>query len=89
MLRRCAKLPRSALNVARPATRAFTKLSLPAASQLNSSSSSNVILELDVKSVGNEIRKRGLTSALSANQGGLDKVSSLLLSPSRSCHPYR
>ncbi|KAK8843320.1 N-acetyl-gamma-glutamyl-phosphate reductase [Kwoniella newhampshirensis] len=75
MLRRSINIPRTTLSVSRPATtaRAFTKPSLPvsASSQLTKS---NVVLELDVKKVGNEIRKRGLTSALSNQRdGGMDR----------------
>ncbi|OCF39758.1 N-acetyl-gamma-glutamyl-phosphate reductase [Kwoniella heveanensis CBS 569] len=77
MLRRCSNLPRSALKVARPtATRAFTKPSAPvsASSQLASKDSSNVLFELDVKKVGNEIRKRGLTSSINGQrEGGMDR----------------
>ncbi|WRT69050.1 protein arg11, mitochondrial [Kwoniella shivajii] len=75
MLRRCSNIPRSALNLSKPAVRAFTKPSLPvsaSASQL--SSKDNVLFELDVKKVGNEIRKRGLSGALSGQrEGGMDR----------------
>ncbi|WVQ81246.1 N-acetyl-gamma-glutamyl-phosphate reductase [Cryptococcus sp. DSM 104549] len=75
MLRRTT-LPRSLLasSLSRTAaTRAFSKPSAPAnaSAQL---SSSNVLFELDVKKVGNEIRKRGLTSSLGGQrEGGMDR----------------
>ncbi|WWC91220.1 N-acetyl-gamma-glutamyl-phosphate reductase [Kwoniella dendrophila CBS 6074] len=75
MLRRCSNIPRSALNLSRPATRAFTKPSAPvSASALQLSTKENVLFELDVKKVGHEIRKRGLTSAIGAQrEGGMDR----------------
>ncbi|WVQ93224.1 N-acetyl-gamma-glutamyl-phosphate reductase [Kwoniella sp. CBS 9459] len=78
MLRRSSNLPRSALKVARPvtATRAFTKPSAPvsASSQLSSKDSNNVLFELDVKKVGNEIRKRGLAGSINGQrEGGMDR----------------
>lgn len=67
MLRRITALPRPAAALARVApfqARAYAK---PAAS--------NVVLELDAKKVGNEIRKRGLTNAVANRDGGMDRVS--------------
>ncbi|WVR09073.1 N-acetyl-gamma-glutamyl-phosphate reductase [Kwoniella sp. DSM 27419] len=79
MLRRSTNIPRSALKLQRAAinsTRAFAKPSTPvsaSASQL-SSSKDNVLFELDVKKVGSEIRKRGLTSAVNGQrEGGMDR----------------
>ncbi|WVW79337.1 N-acetyl-gamma-glutamyl-phosphate reductase [Kwoniella bestiolae CBS 10118] len=75
MLRRCSNIPRSALNLSRPTVRAFSKPSAPvsaSASQL--STKDNVLFELDVKKVGHEIRKRGLTSSIgSQREGGMDR----------------
>ncbi|OCF54557.1 N-acetyl-gamma-glutamyl-phosphate reductase [Kwoniella mangroviensis CBS 10435] len=75
MLRRCSNIPRSALNLSRPSVRAFSKPSAPvsaSASQL--STKENVLFELDVKKVGHEIRKRGLTSSIGAGrEGGMDR----------------
>ncbi|WWC64034.1 N-acetyl-gamma-glutamyl-phosphate reductase [Kwoniella dejecticola CBS 10117] len=74
MLRRCSNLPRSALKLSRPAARAFTKPSAPVAASSQLSTKDNVLFELDVKKVGNEIRKRGLTSALGGQrEGGMDR----------------
>jgi len=62
MLRRFTAVSRPAAAVARqalkPQTRAFSK---------------NVVLELDAGKVGNEIRKRGLTSAVANRDGGMDR----------------
>ncbi|WVN87932.1 N-acetyl-gamma-glutamyl-phosphate reductase [Cryptococcus depauperatus CBS 7841] len=58
------------------ATRAFVKpsISLSASKQLAGKDSRNVLFELDVQKVGNEIKKRGLTNALSAQRdGGMDR----------------
>lgn len=64
MLRRTAALPRSALRAA--AQRGYVK----------SAASLKPVLELDVKKVGSEIRKRGLTNAVSSTRdGGMDRVS--------------
>ncbi|WWD06738.1 acetylglutamate kinase [Kwoniella europaea PYCC6329] len=75
MLRRCSNIPRSALNLSRPSIRAFSKPSAPvsaSASQL--STKENVLFELDVKKVGHEIRKRGLTGSIGAGrEGGMDR----------------
>lgn len=67
MLRRLTALPRSAV---RTALRGYAT---PAVS-------SKPVLELDVKKVGSEIRKRGLTNAVnSTRDGGMDRVSGLSL----------
>lgn len=67
-LRRAAVLPKQS-------ARAFSKPSAPvAASSQLSTSNSNVILELDTKQVGNEIRKRGLSGAVNGRDGGMDRV---------------
>ena len=77
MLRRFSSLPRTAVSVTRAGgVRSFSKPSalLSASTQL---SSSNVILELDAKKVGNEIRKRGLANAIvgGSRDHGMDRVS--------------
>lgn len=73
MFRRLPALRRAAALQKPVASRAFTKPSAPvaASSQL---SSSNVVLELDTKQVGNEIRKRGLSGAVAGRDGGMDRV---------------
>lgn len=79
MFRRLPALRRATATAAhiKPSARAFSKPSAPvAASSQLSSSNSNVILELDTKQVGNEIRKRGLSGAVQGRDGGMDRVSS-------------
>ncbi|KIR40435.1 N-acetyl-gamma-glutamyl-phosphate reductase [Cryptococcus deuterogattii 99/473] len=76
MLRR-SHIPRAVLNISRvPASRAFTKPSLPlsASSQLTKRDSNNVLFEFDAHKVGNEIRKRGLVNLLGVQrEGGMDR----------------
>lgn len=70
MIRRLSALPRPvAAALARPAlqTRSFAKSAI----------ASNAVLELDTRKVGNEIRKRGLTSAVTSRDGGMDRVGRL------------
>jgi hypothetical protein len=68
MLRRLTAIPRPAAALVRQAVqaRSFSKPAVAA---------SNVVLELDANKVGNEIRKRGLTSAVANRDGGMDRVS--------------
>ncbi|ORY33144.1 putative Arg-6 protein, mitochondrial precursor [Naematelia encephala] len=73
MIRQLSSLPRTSSRVAsvsRLAAKQFTKPSLPvsAAGQL---SKSDVVLTLDAKKVGNEIRKQGIATAVSG--GGMDR----------------
>jgi N-acetyl-gamma-glutamyl-phosphate reductase/acetylglutamate kinase len=76
MFRRLPALRRASAAAVKPATRQFTKPSATtAASSQLGSSNSNVILELDTKQVGNEIRKRGLSGAVQGRDGGMDRVS--------------
>jgi hypothetical protein len=88
MFRRLATLPRS-VPVARQSLRAFTKPSQPLSTSPNLASSSqpDIVLSLDARQVGQEIRKRGLASSLNGNhrEGGMDRVS--LLSPTTSPIP--
>ncbi|KAL0247704.1 N-acetyl-gamma-glutamyl-phosphate reductase [Cryptococcus tetragattii IND107] len=76
MLRR-SHIPRAVFNISRvPASRAFTKPSLPlsASSQLTKKDSNNVLFEFDAHKVGNEIRKRGLVNLLGVQrEGGMDR----------------
>ena len=69
--KRIPSLPRPAsiLRSVRPA-RAFSTPSAP----VQGVQKSNVVLELDVKDVGREIRKRGLASSVSS-ASGMDRVS--------------
>lgn len=80
MLRRISNLQRPAVQaLARSAARGYVK---PAAV-----GASNIVLELDSKKVGHEIRKRGLTSAVqNGRDGGMDRVS--LFSARRIRVPY-
>ncbi|RXK39280.1 acetylglutamate kinase [Tremella mesenterica] len=73
MLRRVPVLPRRAISLTRPSgPRFLSTVPLPIST---ASSSRNVILELDARKVGNEIRKRGLVNMLSSAQrdGGMDR----------------
>lgn len=68
MLPRLSKLSRP---VARASVRSYVK---PATAPLAKST----VLELDVKKVGAEIRKRGLANAVAnTRDGGMDRVSGL------------
>lgn len=69
MLRRVSTLPGLAVQAsARTAARGYVK---PAAV-----GASNIVLELDAKKVGSEIRKRGLSSQVqNLRDGGMDRVS--------------
>ncbi|KAK4684058.1 N-acetyl-gamma-glutamyl-phosphate reductase / acetylglutamate kinase, partial [Tremellales sp. Uapishka_1] len=73
MLRRASVLPRGLVSsAARPAARTLSTPSLPASAP--QPSSSNVLFELDTKKVGAEIRKRGLSGAVSSHRdGGMDR----------------
>jgi hypothetical protein len=75
MFRRLPALKRAATALPKQSTRAFTKPSASTAASSQLASSSNVILELDTKQVGNEIRKRGLSAAVQGRDGGMDRVS--------------
>lgn len=71
MLRRITAISRpSVAQLARPQARAFSK------SAASAVSASNILFELDSKKVGHEIRKRGLTNAVtSPRDGSMDRVS--------------
>jgi len=75
MFRRLPALRRAASTLPKQSTRNFTKPSAATAAS-NNLSTSNVVLELDTKAVGNEIRKRGLSAAVQGRDGGMDRVSS-------------
>ena len=72
MIKRLSSLPRPAsiLRSTPAAARAFTAPTAP----VSSVKTSNVVLELDVKQVGSELRKRGLSSSVSSGSG-MDRVS--------------
>jgi N-acetyl-gamma-glutamyl-phosphate reductase/acetylglutamate kinase len=80
MIPRAAALSRPAASAARRTAAAAATTPArhfsanAAASQLNKS---NVVLELDAKKVGTEIRKRGLANVVSSStrDGGMDRVS--------------
>ena len=76
MFRRLPALRRAAATLPKQSTRNFTKPSAASAAS-NNLSTSNVVLELDTKAVGNEIRKRGLSAAVQGRDGGMDRVRSI------------
>lgn len=75
MMNRITSLPRPA-SILRTAksTRAFSTPTAPLSAVR--SSGANVAFEFDVKNVGREIRKRGLTSSV-ASGSGMDRVSAI------------
>jgi hypothetical protein len=80
MIKRLSSLPRPAsiLRSAPVAARAFTAPTAP----VSGVKPSNVVLELDVKQVGTEMRKRGLASSVSS-ASGMDRVSGARNGPRR------
>ena len=79
MIRRLRNLPRSSALRLPSSRRAFSKPSTPLSTSTRLSNP-DVLFELSASKVGNEIRKRGMASALSVahRDGGMDRVSRFL-----------
>lgn len=72
MLPRLTKLNRPAAALARSAQRSYVK----PATAAHLAAQSSPLFQFDVKKVGAEIRKRGLTNAVAnTRDGGMDRVS--------------